>query len=91
MAIRKLKQSRRTFSVTVRTEELPSDVNVGDKIRLIYDNSIYHLESCSNYLRKVMQMDDWFYITDIQYEFDSTGVETNEVTLCKELKLERDE
>lgn len=89
-AVRKLKQARRTYSIEVQTEELPPDVNVGDKVILRYDNSIWHLEECTNYWKKVLAYDDWFYITKIDYDIDETGVETDTVTLCKYLKIDRE-
>ena len=89
-AIRKLKQARRTFSIKLKTEELPADLNVGDKVRFIYDNYLYMLEECSNYEKKILSYDDWFYITEIDYDIDKTGAEVNQVTLEKYIKIERE-
>ena len=89
-AIRKLKQARRSFAITLKTEELPADINVGDKVRFIYDNYLYMLEECSNYEKKVLSYDDWFYITEIDYDIDKTGAEVNSVTLEKYLKIDRE-
>lgn len=89
-AIRKLKQARRSFTITLETEELPADINVGDKVRFIYDNYLYMLEECSNYEKKILTYDDWFYITEIDYDIDQTGAETNSVTLSKYLKIDRE-
>lgn len=89
-AIRKLKASRRKVEITVTTEELPNDVNVGDKIRLIYDNSLYINGACSSYMKKILSMDDWFYITKISYEIDEVGTETDTLVLAKQLLIDRE-
>lgn len=88
--IRKLKQARRSYDITVTTEPLPKDVLVGDKIRLLYDNRLFQLDKCSNYWKKLLSMNDEYYITKISYIFDEYGNETNEVTLAKWLKTERE-
>lgn len=88
--IRKLIQARRSYNLTVTTEEIPADLNVGDKIRFIYDNRIWNLDSCSNYWKKILSMDDWFYITNITYNIDETGAETNELTLTKWIRIDRE-
>lgn len=88
--IRKLKEARRNYRFEVTVEEMPPDVNVGDKIRVIYDNSIWHLEKCSNYWKKIIQMSDYFYIERMTWDIDETGVETNTLTLVKYLKVERE-
>lgn len=89
-AIRKLKEARRNYRFEVTVEEMPPDVNVGDKIRVIYDNSIWNLEACSNYWKKILRMDDWFYIEKMTWDIDSTGKETNALTLVKYLKIDRE-
>lgn len=88
--VRYLKQMRRQYDINIVTEELPSDLNVGDKVRFIYDNKIWNLEACSNYWKKILSYDDWWYISRISYNINETGVETNEVTLTKWLKTERE-
>lgn len=88
--IRKLKEARRNYRFEVTVEEMPADVNVGDKIRVLYDNSIWHLEECSNYWKKVLQLDDYFYIEHMTWDVDATGAETNTLTLVKYLKVERE-
>lgn len=89
-AIRKLKLSRRTFEITLTTEELPADIAPGDKVRFVYDNSLYILEECSSYMKKVLSYDDWFYITSIDYDIDPTGAEVDTITLEKYLKIDRE-
>lgn len=88
--IKKLKNARRKFSIQVTTEQLPSDINVGDRIRFIYDMTEFHLERCSNYLRKLLTNDDWFYITKMTRNIDSNGVETGELSLEKFLRIDRE-
>lgn len=89
-AIRRLRQARRNYKMTVTVEEMPTDVNVGDRIRLIYDNSIWKLDSCSNYWKKVLTHDDWFYIEKISWDIDELGNETNTLTLTKYIRVERE-
>lgn len=89
-AIRKLIQSRRSVEITLKTEEIPSDINVGDKVRLLYDNGIWKLEECSKYFKRVLTENDYFYITKIEYEIDANEVETDTLTLSKNLKIERE-
>ena len=89
-AIRKLKEARRNYRFEVTVEEMPPDVNVGDKIRVLYDNRIWHLEACSNYWKKILTMDDWFYIEKMTWDIDATGKETNTLTLVKYLKVDRE-
>ncbi|EOH96724.1 hypothetical protein UAW_01889 [Enterococcus haemoperoxidus ATCC BAA-382] len=89
-AVKKLKQSRRTYQIELTVEELPEEINVGDKVRLLYDNQLLMIEECSNYMKKILQMDNWFYITSINYSIDQSGVETNSVVLEKFLKVDRE-
>ena len=89
-AVRKLIQARRNYRFSCTIEALPPEVNVGDKIRIMYDNSIWHLESCSNYWKKILRLDDWFYIESITRRFDMVGGEVNDITLVKYLKVERE-
>lgn len=88
-AIRKLKQARRSYKIEMDVEELPADIKVGDKVRFIYDNSIYNLDACSNYFKKVLTYDDWFYITRIDYDVTLNG-EVDSVTLEKYIKIDRE-
>lgn len=88
--IKKLIQSRRSYNITVTTEHLPIDLLAGDRIRLLYDNKLFKMDACSNYWKKLMAVDDWFYITKISYKLDQYGFETCELTLTKWLKIERE-
>ena len=89
-AIRKLKQTRRNLKFTVTTEAMPAEVNAGDKIRCLYDNLIYMFGECTNYQKKILKMDDWYYVESITRNFDEYGGETDELTLSKYLKIERE-
>lgn len=89
-AIRKLKQARRSYKIEVTTEELPTDINVGDKIRFVYDNSIYEFTECSDYMEFILSYDDWFYITKIDYDIDVNEAEVDKVTLEKYIKIDRE-
>ena len=88
--VRKLIQARRHLKILVTTEEIPSDINVGDKVRFIYDNFIYKLEACTSYMKKILKLDDWFYITAIHYNIAEDGKEIDELTLEKYLYTDRD-
>ena len=88
--IRKLKEARRNYRFEVTVEEMPPEVNVGDKIRVLYDNSIWNLGECSNYWKKILQMSDYFYIERMTWDIDVTGKETNTLTLVKYLKVDRE-
>lgn len=88
-AVRKLKQARRRVKITVTTEKLPTDIAPGDRVRFIYDNSIYMLEACSNYMKKILSYDDWFYVSHISYDIEG-DTETDEITLEKYLHVDRE-
>ena len=85
--IRKLKQARRKLKINLTVEKVPVDLNVGDKVRLIYDNLLMMLE-CTPYQKYIMGLDDWFYVTVVDYDSHNGGVDT--VTLEKELTIDRD-
>ena len=88
--IKKLINARRKFQITVTTEQLPMDLNVGDKIRFIYDMSQFHIEECSNYMRKLLTQNDWFYINKLSRRINMNGMEVGELTLEKFLRVDRE-
>lgn len=88
--VKKLIQSRRSYDLKITTEHLPIDLLAGDKVKFIYDNSIWHLDACSNYWKKILSYNDDFYITHITYNIDEYGNEWCELTLTKWLKIERE-
>lgn len=89
-AIRKLKQNRRALNFSVQVEEIPPDLLPGDKVRLIYDNEIWNIEACSSYYKKILAEDDWFYVIRTEHDIDENEVETNTLTLCKWIKIQRE-
>lgn len=88
--VRKLKQARRSYKISLTTEELPADLAPGDKVRFLYDNQLYIVEECSSYMKKVLSYNDWFYVTAIDYDIDGTGAEVNSITLEKYLHIDRE-
>lgn len=89
-AIRKLKHSRRALNFKVVVEEIPPDLLPGDKVRLVYDNSIWNIEGCSSYYKKILAEDDYFYVIKTTHDIDENEVETNTLTLCKWVKVDRE-
>ncbi|MDG4968245.1 phage tail tip lysozyme [Lactococcus lactis] len=84
-AVKQLKAARRYDEITVQIGELPSDLNVLDRIYFDYHNSIELFDKCSRYCKKIYEASDDFYITKIDTTFDNNLVETNTLTLSKEL------
>lgn len=89
-AIRMLKQARRIYTLEIRCEEISEDIMPGDKVLLKYDNRIWHMDECESYWKKILSMDDWFYVTGITYDIDETGREVDTITLSKYLKINRE-
>ena len=88
--IKKLIQARRSYDVTVKTEPIPCDLEVGDRIRFLYDNKLWKMDACSSYWKKILSYSDYFYVTGISYDYDEYGNMTNTLTLAKWLKTERE-
>lgn len=88
--IRRLKQARRSYNVMLTTEQIPADLNVGDRVRLLYDNRLWNIEACSSYWKKILSKSDWWYVTALTYDIDETGAETNQVTLSKFIRIDRE-
>ena len=88
--IKRLIQARRSYDVHIVTEPIPCDLEVGDKVRFVYDNDLWKMEACSSYWKKILSYDDWFYVTSISYNYDEYGNLTNELTLTKWLKIDRE-
>ena len=89
-ACRKLINARRKFAINTSCEALPKEVNVGDRIRFVYDLNLLQLGSCNRYMKRILKQDDWFYITSLQREIDKTGIEIDTLTLEKFLRTDRD-
>lgn len=88
--IKWLKLLRRSYELSLTTEEFPADIAPGDAVRLMYDNRMLILEDCSVYQKMVLQYNDWWIVEKISYRIDDTGAETNDITLCKEIRIDRD-
>lgn len=88
--VKKLIQARRSYDVHVVTEPIPCDLEVGDRIRFLYDNRLWKMDACSSYWKKILSYDDYFYVTAITWNYDEYGNLTNELTLTKWLKIERE-
>jgi len=84
-AVKQLKNARRHDEIKVRIGCLPCDLNVLDKVYFDYHNSLDLFEGCSRYCKKIYEASDDFYITQIDTDFDDNLVETNTLTLSKEL------
>ena len=88
--IKKLRQARRSYDIRIVTEPIPCDLEVGDRVRFLYDNNLWNMEACSSYWKKILSYDDWWYIVAVSYNYDEYGNLTNELTLTKWLKIERE-
>lgn len=88
--VKKLKNSRRTYQIEVETDPLPCDIQVGDKMRVYFDNNILKFDNCTTYQKKVLTLNNDFYITSISRVLHKDGSETGKLTLDKYLKIERD-
>lgn len=89
-AIRKLKQSRRSYKIILTTEQLPVDIKVGDKVRFSYQNFMWMFEECTDYYKYILDYDDWFYVTRIEYDITANEAETDKIVLEKYLKIDRE-
>lgn len=84
-AVKRLKSARRHDEIQVQIGALPTDINVLDKVYFDYHNSIELFDKCSRYCKKIYEASDDFYITKIETSFNEYLVETNTLTLSKEL------
>lgn len=89
-AVRQLKSARRRDVIKVRIQSLPCDLNVLDRVFFDYHNSIELFDKCSRYCKKIYEASDDFYITQIDTNHDNNLVETNVLTLSKELHRDGD-
>ena len=88
--IHKLMNARRTYQITVNTSKLPNDLYVGDKIKFFYDNKIYNLDQCNNYWKKILTLNNDFYVTKMTRSIDKNGNEMGSLTLEKFLRIDRE-
>lgn len=82
-AIRKLRHSRRKIGYTVKVANLPVNYNVGDKARLTMISQILEMTTCTNYYKKMLEVDDYFFISQITENIESGGLVTYDLTLEK--------
>lgn len=88
--VKRLIQARRSYDIHITTEPIPCDLEVGDRVRFIYDNNLWNLDACSSYWKKILSYDDLFYVTHIDYNYDQYGNLTNDLVLTKWLKVQRE-
>lgn len=86
--VRMLKNSRRKENINLTVGCLPYDINVLDKVYFDYSNQLELFDGCSRYCKKIYSASDDFYITSITTTFDENLVETNQLTISKELVRE---
>lgn len=84
-AVRQLKSARRRDVIKARIGSLPCDLNVLDRVYFDYHNCVELFDKCSRYCKKIYEASDDFYITNIETSFDNNLIETNVLTLSKEL------
>lgn len=84
-SIRKLRHSRRKIGYTLQIMDLPAYYNVGDKLRLQVISQILEVTTCSNYYKKLITVDDYFYISSMTETVTTDGHTTFDVTVEKYL------
>lgn len=90
-AIRRLKNSRRKTVYTATVKPLPKGVvQPGDMVKLLLDDEVMTLGTCSNYYAKVLKENDWFYVTEISDAYSEGNAHVQEVVLSKYLYSVRD-
>ncbi len=82
-AIRKLIHRRRKIAYTFQVNDLPRGINVGDKLRLQFIDEILKVTNCTNYYKKLLQIDDYFYISNIKMTVGLAGHVVFTVTVEK--------
>ena len=86
-AVRMLKAQRPEEVFQFDTTALPNDVYVGDKIRFIYTKTLTEVDECGNKKETdIISVDDYFYITNLNMNFDDALNEVDTVTIDKELR-----
>lgn len=86
-AVRRLKYSgRRREVIQVTVGCLPCDLNVLDQVYFDYSNQLQLFDKCSRYCKKIYETSGYFYIERIQKSYENNFMETNTITLVKELR-----
>lgn len=83
-AKRQLRHSRPKTQYDLSTIPNNDGVNVADKIRFDYDNTIVEYNPCGNYYHEIMMLDDLFYVYKIIDRTDQV-----EYVVTKDLYAER--
>lgn len=84
-AIRKLIHSRRKVGITVSIDDLEPNTNVGDKVRFMLMSEIFKVVKCSGYYKKLLTVNDYFYISEIEMVVHTAGAITYNLTIEKHI------
>lgn len=82
-AVRKLIHSRRKIGYVLTVNNLTSNHNVGDKVRVTFVDELLKVTKCTNYFKKLMTRDDYFYISSLKEVIGIDGFMFWELTLEK--------
>ncbi|HDT7379400.1 TPA: phage tail tip lysozyme [Enterococcus faecalis] len=88
-AIKTLLLKRSKYLISFETTQIPNDLNVGDKIRLFFNYKKLILDTCSEYMKELIRLDNNYFVTKIDYKIDGTGREINTITLSKTIIVDR--
>ena len=72
--IRWLKRKRVIEHYEVTTSKLPCGINVGDKIRLAYSNSIIENLACSKQVKDILKVNKWINVVEIVDDRDTSKI-----------------
>lgn len=78
-SIRKLIHSRRRLSFVLGVVDIPFEINVGDKIKTQLLSQYLDVTECSNFQKKLLSINDKFYITEFTQTVSIGGGITYEV------------
>ena len=84
-SIRKLIHSRRKVGITVSIDDLEPNTNVGDKVRFMLMSEIFKVVKCSGYYKKLLTVNDYFYISEIEMVVHTAGSITYNLTIEKHI------
>ena len=84
-SIRKLIHSRRKVGITVSIDDLEPNTNVGDKVRFMLMSEIFKVVKCSGYYKKLLTVNDYFYISEIEMVVHTAGAITYNLTIEKHI------
>lgn len=87
-ACRRLIEARRHYEISFEPQDIPCDLQVGDKIKFKYTSTMSDYVSCdTNYLKKLLELDEWWVITDIERIY--YGTSGGRITIDKFLRKEQ--